>query len=1387
MIPDNDATTLFDVEIGGVGGADSQVSLAGDVRIGLLKIDAGDGLTLSPGASLTLVDVLGRAEGIAITNDGLLQLDDASLVAESDVDLLGTGTLELSDAFGNALSSLGELRIGEQQTIRGAGLLAGTSIHHAGLLEALGDEALRLVAPNVVNDGTMRALGAGGLIFSDSVSNLGLVEVGAGSRIELLNASRALTNNGTLQLTGAGATGTMRLVNNGRLEVLDGAVLEALAFTQSGSGSTRVGNAAELRLNSFANIFGAGLELDDGRISSAGPLRVGTLTGSGTIELTSTSVFSRELEVDSLSPGLDGAGLLEVLGLLDLDGARLELELGGTDPDAYDRVTVSESLAFDEGTSIEVITLGGFAPERGDVFELLAAASIDGPSVPFANLVAAPDLDDDLFFRLSVAPIAAGEALTLGVVQRVTATWQGGAGSYSDAASWGFDPAQPGGTVPSNDPTTLYDVEIDGGAASFADVLLDTAATIGRLFVGLGDALGIASGGSLTLEETIGREDSGVVVNDGTIRLEGGELLAEGTLELTGTGVIELSDDPANRIGSSGAPIDVEIAVGQTLRGSGTIDLAPEFRSSAVLRNFGTIEATGSNALVIDAERVDNDGTMRALGSGGFTFLDDVTNRGLIEVLAGSRIDAGTRRLQNEGVLRFIGSGSAGSLGISNAGVLEVLDGARVDVNGSFFQSTSGSTWIRDAELVLSFSGGSFGGTLALDGGTLESAGNVSVGGSLTGNGSILLGPGRTLSFNGDLAPGMDGVGQIDVVGDLRFRSGSTYAFDVAGTLPGEQDVVSVDGAVALELGRFAVSFLDGFAPTSGDVFELIAATSIASPTFALSSRFDVPELPAGLFFVPKILTSGGGQSLSLGVSEVIVANWGGTGRYDSPAFWTFSSPPSSSPFPNQVGFELFDVRIDGGSRASDAQLFVDAAIHGLAVSSGDRLSLFDGGRLTLERAIGDPDLKTIENDGEILIAGGELLSEGPLALMGDGVVSLEGPNPASIPASIASTAGSMDLVNGEGHTIRGGGVIDLNTTTSLQGILTNEGTIHADALTDLELIAGVLLNTETGTLRASGPGTLAFVGEVHNEGLIDVRDGGSAFGPSFRSVSNAGTLRVVGAGSRAELRISNSGLVEVRDGGQLDQRFRSLSQSGDGLTLLANGGELLFGTSFSTGGVVRLDEGRVVGNGRFTAFGRLEGTGLLDVEQLSVTGVLAPGLDGFGLIEVDGGFELARGDWEVDLGGSASSLHDRVVASGRRVVARLVRHPPRPSRWLRSDGGRRLHDPRGPIDRVPEPAHDTLRRARSRWQPLLRAPHRVGDGRRAGGERGGAHRGQLAGWHRRLHGRRRLELQRAARLRAVPGERPRERLRRAHRWRRREFARHPRSGDRGRAPPGRS
>ena len=135
--------------------------------------------------------------------------------------------------------------------------------------------------------------------------------------------------------------------------------------------------------------------------------------------------------------------------------------------------------------------------------------------------------------------------------------------------------------------------------------------------------------------------------------------------------------------------------------------------------------------------------------------------------------------------------------------------------------------------------------------GRMVSGGDVLIsdGGFLFGDGGALSALSTTVGIGGTVGPG-NSPGIIDITGDF-ILDGGLLEFEIAGSAPGEFDVINVDGDIDLLSGTVSVALLNGYNP-GGQSFDVLSATGAITvdpgvtflsagpgPDFTFSTRSD--------------------------------------------------------------------------------------------------------------------------------------------------------------------------------------------------------------------------------------------------------------------------------------------------------------------------------------------------------------------------------------------------------------------------------------------------------------------------------------------------------------------------------------------------------------------
>jgi len=393
----------------------------------------------------------------------------------------------------------------------------------------------------------------------------------------------------------------------------------------------------------------------------------------------------------------------------------------------------------------------------------------------------------------------------------IGSTWNGGIGNWNNASNWDTDPL-----IPNNGGSNTFNVFIDGSkTGTTSDVSLDMTATIDNLTIDTGDNLGINNVRALTL-------NGGTIANSGSIALNStGSYtylkVSGGDVTLNGGGTVTLSystRDVIQGVTSSDRLTNVD----NTIQGAGRIG-----QNKMALTNRGTIHANQSNQLTVDVTGTafDNEGTLRASGSGGLR-LNDTT--------------------------------------FTNTGTVEAV-GSTVTAADTYTQTAGRTT---------------------LDGGTLDTGNANFLGGTLTGSGTI-DGP-ANFGINATIGPGFspgiinfmddsvfDGLIELELGGMLVDGIFPDIGIINVGTDPAttQFDQINVFGQATLHDSlTIDVSLLGAFDPVVNSFFDVFTADDLLLDLAMLNFIF--PTFDDGLrSFEASIFTYGGRESLRLTVEPI--------------------------------------------------------------------------------------------------------------------------------------------------------------------------------------------------------------------------------------------------------------------------------------------------------------------------------------------------------------------------------------------------------------------------------------------------------------------------------------------------------------------------------------
>ena len=1015
------------------------------------------GLAVAAGAALSLVDAsAGTTVSGDLTNGGFLGLDSDAYAIEGGSTLSVTGTL----------TNIGQIVIGppthglSADSLLRAGALAGSgSITLHGGLGATPSRAMLDVL----------SAAPGTLSATTSLEGNALLEFASG-QIVAIAGGVTLQLNGAAALVADAATPGSNSALTGLADI--GGTLDLL----NGASATLTGdltNAGFLRLDSDAYSTEGGSSLTvDGTLTNSGhlvigpsthglsadsTLTVGALTGGGSIELHgSFGAAPKRAAIDVLAaaPGtlnatttLDGDALLAFAsGQIQAIAGGVTLQLNGTKAFVADAADTGSNSA-----------LSGLAYNAG-TFQLIngASAKLTGDLTNAGFL----GLDSDAYTN------EGGSSLTVDGTLTNSGQIVIGPSTHTLRA----DATLTVGGLAGTGPIALHGATAAMTARAVLDVLSAAPGTLNATTTLDGDALlAFASGqiqaiaGGVTLQlngpaafvadaaDTSGNSAlAGLAYNVGTFQLINGASAAL-TGNLDNAGFLGLDSDAYTTEGGS------SLTVAGTLTNTGAVEVGSTTNglSASATLTVGTLLDSGSLALHGSVGSTPNQAVLDVLSAapGTLTATTTLDGASLLEFASGqiAAIASGVT-LQIKGADAFVadagatGTNSAISGLTANAGAFDLVNGASATLTGDLLNS----------------------GFLGLDSDSYTSEGgsSLTVDGTLTNNGQIVIGPSTLgLSANATLTAGaLAGAGSIALYGNLG-AAPHQAAIDVESAAPGTLT------ATARLYGDAVLQFASGqiAAIASGATLLLYGANASVADAGAASVNSALSGLAA----------NAGAFDLIDGASAVLGGNLGNSGvlGLDSDAY---TAEGGSS------------LTVDG-TLTNSGQIILGPDTGGLSANvelSAQALS--NTGSILLYGSAARQAILTIaaaaNSSGGLTVGGGATLHAGGFVLSG-GLATVSG----NLTADAASISGGLLAL--------AGGTIQTGTLTiTALGSLSGTGTIDA-----------VVANAST--VLASG-GTLDIAGVVAGGGGLAIAAGaaldlGASSAEAVSFAGAGGTLRL--------------------------------------------------------------------------------------------------------------------------------------------------------------------------------------------------------------------------------------------------------------------------------------
>ncbi len=816
-----------------------------------------------------------------MTNNATIAMNSAGgltdlTIATNPTTLTGTGVLAMSDATSNRITGINfdwDLINDVDHTIRGSGQLGVETVNlvNRGLIDANQSAPLtvdlRSSADNNANDGVMQASGGGTLVFSGTgIDNSnGTIQALDTSFVNLTNSHirgglLTTVDTGEMHITGNNTT-LEDVTNTGTISV-DNNVDPRIAGTMT--------NDATIELNSAGAATDLTVGSNPATLSGPGTLLMGNNANNRITSANLDWVLINDAQHTIRGAGNIGANVINLTndGLIDADQpTALTVDTRGGGPGSFNNgvmqasaggtLSVSASTIDNTNGIIQALDLslvevsnahiiGGLLTTQG-AGEVRAIGAPTLTDVTNTGLISVPNSHDPrirgvITNNATIAMNSEGASTDLTVDTNPATLSGNGVLAMGDSATnrltgTGFDwvlindaqhTIRGAGNIGINvinltnnglidaDQATALTVDTRGGApGSFNNGIMQASG---------GGILNLWTSTIDNTNGTIQALDASFVDINNTSHIIGGLLTTEGTGEVrtvvnpilqnvTNTGLLSVTDNSDPRIrgvltnnavmtmNSVGNGTDLTVDTNPaTLSGGGALWMGDHVNNR--------ITGTGFNWVLIN----DSDHTIRGSGNLGMNTID-VMNRGTIiaDQLTAMTIDHRSS-LVNTGLLRVTGDGSMtiAQGGMDNRGEV-LVDAGRTLTRAGNFTQTGGST-IVDGDLTVN------GGVVDLLGGTLGGTGAVNA----------------DVDSGGRVAPG-DSVGELTINGTYTQQSTAVFRVEIGGILPGEFDVLTINGAATLD-GVVLASVVDGYVPNLGDTFEVM--------TF--NSRAGVFALPAG-------------------------------------------------------------------------------------------------------------------------------------------------------------------------------------------------------------------------------------------------------------------------------------------------------------------------------------------------------------------------------------------------------------------------------------------------------------------------------------------------------------------------------------------------------------
>jgi hypothetical protein len=1044
----------------------------------------------APGVTVQRSGLVDSVHSLHSTSPIFFNVSSLFLAADSEVDaaltlhngtLTAAGSLQVQslgiDPLG-ALAGPGDVTVTDTFTWTGGSVNGPGRLFLEGTSTVGGSSTTTLDGRTVFNDGTATVTGFGLSFPSGTWNNdAGATTVVQGSSpVGSQGPSGAFNNFGLLQKTGPGTSAFSAALNNSGTVDLQGGGMTLGTGSAGGAFSVAAGTTLD-----FNNPVTAGYAfLDGAAVSGAGTVRVGdffnaiTVSGAvriqnlavsgGTVTLNAgASLDTQNLRVDVNRSTLTGPGDLAVENDFNWTGGTLSgtgdtvlngtAEIGGSpfpQPDSrpvdnHGTATLSSALSFSDSAV--------WNNDSDGTLVLKGGASLGGP----LN-------NAGLLLKSGTGTAGVGSPFTNSGSVEV----QAGALNLGTGSSLGNFNVEAGATLNISNPGAPGFAFLDGatvtGAGTFqvgtfnpsTSVTVSGGVRMQNLVITFG-TLTVNPGASLDVQN-LALRSGGTLTGPGDVAVENDFAWARGTLSGSGHTTLNGTTEIGDGLGGNFCRL-----VGRPADNHGTATLLP--RTVFVVANGATWNNHSDATLVLQpgtslgslqgspAGVVNNDGLIRATGSGGFAIPLNNNPDGTVDVEADP--------VRGVGELQLSTGGSAGTFIVGASCVLDFngalpayafLDGATVSGDGrvqvaiNIPVSVSGLVRMQNLQLEGGIVTVNAGASLVvqnlnLDHGALTGPGDVTVQGDLIWNLGVMSGTGRT------------------------FLEGTTTVAVSTAPSPLADRTVNNDGTATI--ASFGLS-VQGNGTWNNDA----GATTVLQGGVAASGAG-----PQAAFNNAGLLLKSGAGTATVGVP------FNNSGTVDVQAgTLVLGTGSSSGDFNVEAGASLVI-----SNTGAPAYAFLDgAAVTGAGTFQVGFFNL--GNSITVSGAVRMQALSV--NNGTVTVNAGAGLDVQNLALNLPGS-TLTGPGGVTVENTFTWTGGTL---SGTGGTFLNG-----STTLSGQSLLThfvgrtvdNHGTATVLTNDGLDFTLGATWNNHAdATLvlqRGSSLGRSSTGGVVNNDGLVEV------------------------------------------------------------------------------------------------------------------------------------------------------------------------------------------------------------------------------------------------------------------------------------------------------------